>query len=213
MFDSLPPPQPLSACHIRRATLSDRRQIRNLTRRLHQAAIPPQKWQGWLLCSFIGLTIVLFWQYPAIGVAFTVSSAPLWLIILAAVWITSHEKQQQYARYWVMDYAGQIIGCGRVDKHQQHSEIYDLFVLAEWRSCGVGQAIMQQLIAQATQPIYLASLPKAVSFYEQLGFKPIATQNLPTALAHRLSLNSPRYRRVGLQGMVLQSPIDGININ
>jgi N-acetylglutamate synthase-like GNAT family acetyltransferase len=124
--------------------------------------------------------------------------------MLTVVWIIRQEQQQQCARYWVMEYDGQIIGCGRVDVHRQHSEIYDLFVLAEWRSCGIGQAIMQQLMAQATRPIYLASLPKAVAFYQRLGFKPIASQDLPWPLMHRLSLSNQCYRRARLQAMILQ---------
>ncbi len=166
----------------------------------------PSKWQEWLAGSVMGLTIAIGWQYPSLVFALLMSSAPLWLIILFTVGIATREEQQQCERYWVMEYHGQLVGCGRIDRHPQHAEIYDLFVLPEWRSTGIGQAIMQQLIATAPRPIYLASLPPAVTFYQQFGFVPIVPRELPLLVTGRLSLNSPRYRQVGLQPMVLPQP-------
>jgi N-acetylglutamate synthase-like GNAT family acetyltransferase len=211
MIEFLSSSQFVACCHLRPAHQQDGRQIRTLTRKLHQAAMHNQRsatfaastWQEWLAWSAIGLTIAYCWQYPGMVLAVLVSSAPLWLIILLTIGIASREQQQQCERYWVMEYHGQLVGCGRLDPHPQHAEIYDLFVLPEWRSTGIGQAIMQQLIATAPRPIYLASLPPAVTFYQQLGFVPIASRELPLLVSGRLSLNSPRYRQVGLQPMIL----------
>jgi N-acetylglutamate synthase-like GNAT family acetyltransferase len=212
MIESIPSSQLATHCYLRPAQPQDSRQIRALTRKLHQAAMTngrsetmvPAKWQEWLAWSLMGLTIGFFWQYPSLVLALLISSAPLWLIILFTVGIASREQQQQCERYWVMEYHGKLVGCGRLDIHPQHAEIYDLFVLPEWRSAGIGQAIMRQLIAQAPRPIYLASLPPAATFYRHLGFAPIAPRELPLLVAGRLSLNSPRYRQVGLQPMVLK---------
>lgn len=194
----------LPQCRLRPALASDRRQIRELTRRLQQVAVPASKWQsfgGWVL---IGLLTFLCLRYPQMGAALLVSATPLIAVVVLALMLADRDQQQQYERYWVMEYNGQIVGCGRIDIHPQHSEIYDLFVSPAWRSGGVGRSIIQQLIAQSTRPVYLASLPQAVSFYRQFGFRPIAARELPVILAGRLSLNSPRYRQVGLQPMMLQ---------
>ncbi|MBE9030320.1 GNAT family N-acetyltransferase [filamentous cyanobacterium LEGE 11480] len=200
-------PNQLSLCHLRPATVRDAKAIRQLTRRLHKTAVPQPKWQEWIAWCILSCIVILFWHHPKIGIALFLSATPLWVILVMTVLVASHDQKQQYDRYWVMDYQGQIIGCGRIDIHKQHSEIYDLFVLPEWRSCGIGQAIMHQLMAQAIQPIYLASLPKASSFYLHLGFQPVNPKDLPILLTGRLSLNSPRYRRVGLQPLVFQGSV------
>jgi N-acetylglutamate synthase-like GNAT family acetyltransferase len=212
MLQSIPLSPAVDCCRLRPATAQDAKQIRGLTRKLHHAAMTngqsptldlPQ-WQIWLTGIVVGLLFAAAWQYPHFSFALLVSSAPLWLTIGFTVCLASHEQYQQCERYWVVEAAGQLVGCGRLDRHPHHSEIYDLFVLPEWRSCGIGQAIMRQLVAQAPAPIYLASLPRAATFYHQLGFQPIAPRELPLLVAGRLSLNSPRYRQVGLQPMVFK---------
>jgi N-acetylglutamate synthase-like GNAT family acetyltransferase len=208
MIQSFPTSHWQSSCHLRRARAQDGQQIRALTRKLHQIATTQPPWHAWVAGFMVSLTIVMFWHYPNLMLALTISSAPLALMILVTALLGKHEQQQQCERYWVMEYQSQIIGCGRIDIHKHHAEIYDLFVLSTYRSRGVGQAIMQQLIAQAPRPIYLASLPSAIPFYHHLGFEPIAARELPLLVASRLSLNSPRYRQVGLQPMVLQLLID-----
>jgi N-acetylglutamate synthase-like GNAT family acetyltransferase len=208
MIQSLPVTPPIGACHLRPATQPDAKQLRALTRQLHRSAIAQPKWQEWLVWAMISFTSLFVWQYPAMAVAIVISSAPLWLVIVFSLCLATHEQEQQCERYWVVEYQGQLVGCGRLDRHPQHAEIYDLFVRPEWRSSGLGRAIMAQLIAQSPQPIYLASLPKATPFYQKLGFVPIAPSQLPRLLSGRLSLNSPRYRQVGLQPMVLQ-PVSG----
>jgi N-acetylglutamate synthase-like GNAT family acetyltransferase len=215
MLESISLSSAVDRCCLRPATVQDAKQIRRLTRKLHQAAmtngrsktiVQPQ-WPTWLVGIGVGLLCAAMWQYPHFSFALLVSSAPLWLTIGFTVCLASHEQHQQCERYWVVEAAGQLVGCGRLDRHPHHGEIYDLFVLPEWRSCGIGQAIMSQLVAQAPTPIYLASLPNAATFYHQLGFQPIAPRELPLLVAGRLSLNSPRYRQVGLQPMVFKSAI------
>jgi N-acetylglutamate synthase-like GNAT family acetyltransferase len=211
MLQSSPLSLAVDRCRLRPATVRDAKQIRGLTRKLHQAALTNAalpvgqgQWQIWLAWIVVGLLFAAAWQYPRFSFALLVSSAPLWLTIGFTLCFASHEQHQQCERYWVVEAAGRIVGCGRLDRHPHHGEIYDLFVLPEWRSCGIGQAIMHQLLAQAPAPIYLASLPGAATFYHQLGFQPIAPRELPILVAGRLSLNSPHYRQVGLQPMVFK---------
>jgi N-acetylglutamate synthase-like GNAT family acetyltransferase len=212
MIESVASTQRIARCRLRPATAQDGKQIRGLTRKLYQATLThgrsttlnqPQ-WQAWLTGIIAGLLGAAIWQYPRFAAALLVSSAPLWLTIGFTLCLASHEQHQQCERYWVVEAAGRIVGCGRVDRHAHHAEIYDLFVLSEWRSQGLGRSIMQQLMVQSPTPIYLASLPAATPFYAQLGFQSIASRELPLLVAGRLSLNSPRYRQVGLQPMVFR---------
>jgi amino-acid N-acetyltransferase len=188
---------------LRPAKVRDRAKISALTYKLHRTAIPKPQWHYWIGGGLIGLLLAWAWHYPAGTVAVLLSTMPLWVSITLAVLLAEREQQRNWDQYWVIEYQGELIACGRLDIHSDHSEIYDLFVLPEWRAQGLGAALMQQLIKKARSPIYLASLPNAVMFYQRLGFRSIPAQALPLLLAGRLSLHSPRYRRVGLQAMVL----------
>jgi N-acetylglutamate synthase-like GNAT family acetyltransferase len=189
-------------CTLRAATARDIAAIATLTRQLHRAACPAPKWHQWVAIGSATIGLIFTWHYPGIVVTVILSTSPLWLMILLIVIIGKQEQKRQWQRYWVIDYQGNLVACGRLDHHENHSEIFDVFVLPEWRSRGLGQAIVQALLQEATYPIYLASLPNAVHFYTLLGFEPIAPQKLPMFVASRLSLSSPRYRQVGLQPMV-----------
>ncbi len=190
-------------CQLRPAQRHDRQKIAALTRQLHRTAIPQSPWHYWVGGGMLGLILALAWHYPTVAMAMFLSTMPLWVAILLAFAIADHEQQSNWDQYWVLEYGDELVACGRLEIHHNHSEIYDLFVMPEWRQRGMGRRLMQQLIASARLPIYLASLPKATTFYQGLGFGPIAGDRLPHLLASRLSLTSPRYRQVGLQAMML----------
>jgi N-acetylglutamate synthase-like GNAT family acetyltransferase len=190
-------------CVLRRADRADIRELVALTRQLQRTAVPRAKWHSWAAGGIIGLIIALVAHYPSIAVAVGLSMMPLWLAIGITILIADREQRRNWDQYWVVVYQQRVIGCVRLDRQRDHSELYDLFVLPEWRSHGVGRALVSQLIQPEHLPIYLASLSPAIAFYARLGFQPIARQELPPLLATRLSLTSPRYQRAGLQAMRL----------
>jgi N-acetylglutamate synthase-like GNAT family acetyltransferase len=197
-------------CVLRRADRADIRELVALTRQLQRTAVPRAKWQNWAAGMLIGLMLALVTHYPSVVVAVGLSTMPLWLAIGITVLIAGREQRRNWDQYWVVVYQQpvdqqQVIGCVRLDRQRDHSELYDLFVLPEWRAHGVGRALVSQLIQPEHLPIYLASLSPAIAFYARLGFRPIALQELPPLLATRLSLTSPRYQRAGLQAMTLKS--------
>jgi N-acetylglutamate synthase-like GNAT family acetyltransferase len=195
-------------CVLRRADRADIRELVALTRQLQRTAVPRAKWHSWAAGGIIGLILALAAHYPRIALAVGLSTMPLWLAIGITVLIADREQRRNWDQYWVVIhqqqvYQQQVIGCVRLDRQRDHSELYDLFVLPEWRSHGVGRALVSQLIQPEHLPIYLASLSPAIAFYMRLGFQPIARQELPPLLATRLSLTSPRYQQAGLQAMRL----------
>jgi amino-acid N-acetyltransferase len=192
--------------HLRPADRQDNQSLLRLTRQLHETALPRSQWHRWILLGIASCTIAFMWHYPQLFVMLVVSSAPLWLMIMVVFLVAKQEQQQQWEKYWVIEYRSTVIACARLDIHAEHREIYDLFVLPQWRGYGCGRQLMQHLIATSSQPIYLASLPNAIAFYQTIGFRLIDPQKLPMFLSGRLSLNSPRYRRVGLQPMIWTSP-------
>jgi N-acetylglutamate synthase-like GNAT family acetyltransferase len=192
-------------CNLRPARSLDIAAIARLTRQLNRTACPAPQWHRWVVIGLGTIGLVFTWHYPGVLITVVFSTAPLWMMILLVFLIAKQEQKRQWQKYWVIEYQGILVACGRLDQHEQHSEIYDVFVLPEWRSRGLGQAIVQALLQQAIYPVYLASLPGAVRFYQAIGFERIEPQKLPMFAASRLSLSSPRYQQVGLQPMMLRS--------
>jgi N-acetylglutamate synthase-like GNAT family acetyltransferase len=194
-------------CNLRPARSLDVAAIARLTRQLNRTACPASKWHRWLAIGLGAIGVVFAGYYPGVLMTVILSTAPLWMMILLVFLIAKQEQKRQWQKYFVVEYQGMLVACGRIDHQEQHSEIYDVFVLPEWRSQGLGQAIVQALLQQAIYPVYLASLPGAVPFYQAIGFESIEPQKLSMFVASRLSLSSPRYRQVRLQPMVLRSSL------
>ena len=81
---------------------------------------------------------------------------------------------------------GEAIGTGRLlpDGH-----IGRVAVLPEWRKCGVGTAIMRQLIAKAQteglRSIQLNAQTQVLGFYEKLGFVALGEVFMEAGIPHR----------------------------
>jgi GNAT superfamily N-acetyltransferase len=159
------------------------------------------------------LGIVWAMAHPAVAALLILALLPIWLPFMLLVLVARHQPHEYWPRYWVVEQVSpaqprtgaKIIACGRIDRGDYHSELYDLYVLPPWRGQGVGQVLVQRLAEEAGRPLYLACLPQAMGFYQRFGFVPIAQANLPYVLQARLSLLNPRLTRLRLQAMVLET--------
>ncbi|OUC14912.1 MAG: hypothetical protein B0A82_09645 [Alkalinema sp. CACIAM 70d] len=204
---------------IRPASRRDTRSIAHLTRALaslafqpasnpsvqalaKSLALPETGWGYFSLAMTIAIAIYALHTFPEpTGLVFA------WLILLVSLVLLSMLilPWVNWSDYWVVEHQGHIIACAKLYLNPTHSEVYDVFVQPYWRGKGLGAALIQTLIQEATIPIYLASLPTTVSFYQKLGFAPIEPRHLEPTLRTRLSLNNPKFRHRGLTAMVLTS--------
>ena len=191
---------------LRRATARDSRAMRGLVKELGWTlrqgkrlsfleAVPTMGtwvmiglvggWLGWVLAQ--GLVMV-----ATIGLSLAML---LWGLVLWNPLI-------HWSEYWVVVVGQQVVACAKLSEGEETSELYDVFVGREWRGLGFGQALVQAAIAEARYPVYLASLPDAIGFYEALGFRVIGGTRLDLRLRGRLSLENPHYQKLGLTPMV-----------
>ena len=70
-----------------------------------------------------------------------------------------------------IDENGALIGCGQIKPHRGGSrELASLAVQKAWRRQGIAGAIIQQLLANESPPVWLTCMDRLVPFYEQFGF-------------------------------------------
>jgi N-acetylglutamate synthase-like GNAT family acetyltransferase len=194
---------PLGCC-LRPAQRRDCRAIRRLTQQLL-----PDRWPGYktllglALLFFMALLAGLGWVYPGLFWPWVAAVSPL-VVLVACLVAVALEDERSWERYWVLDQRGLVVGCGRVEDYDIHGELYDLVIDRSLRGRGLGQFLVEQLVQKCQRPLYLASLPGAIAFYQRLGFVRVDESELRPLVQSRLSLTNPRFRRLGLQAMVLR---------
>lgn len=96
--------------------------------------------------------------------------------------------QLRWQQFWVVEHhleAGEpsLIACGQLRSFHTAQELGSLVVQLNWRGQGIGCHLTQVLIDQATQPLYLECLGRALpGFYSPFGFQPVAWKALPKSL-------------------------------
>lgn len=99
--------------------------------------------------------------------------------------------QLRWSQFWVIDQAGQVIACGQLRSFPAAQELGSLVVAKQWRRQGLGTALTQHLIQQATEPLYLECLGSTLAqFYQRLGFQLVAWQDLPRSLQLKFGLSA-----------------------
>jgi amino-acid N-acetyltransferase len=110
-----------------------------------------------------------------------------WLVFSAKL----DPTQIRWSQFWVIEQAGQIIACGQLRSFTAAQELGSLVVAREWRHQGLGTALTQHLIHQATNPLYLECLgAKLAQFYQHLGFQPVSWPELPRSLQIKFGLSA-----------------------
>jgi amino-acid N-acetyltransferase len=93
----------------------------------------------------------------------------IWRLVLGA-WLDP--TQLHWQQFWVVDFQGAVIACGQLRNLEAGQELGSLVVARSWRGRGLGTVLTQQLIAQASGPLYLECLGQRLQqFYQRLGFQ------------------------------------------
>ncbi len=75
---------------------------------------------------------------------------------------------------------GRIIGCGQIKPHGRDVlELASIAVLPEFRGRGIARAVIENLLAESTRPIYLMCMSHNGPMYEKFGFQSIAPERMP----------------------------------
>lgn len=107
--------------------------------------------------------------------------------------------QLRWQQFWVIECDGRLVACGQLRSFKQAQELGSVVVTPAWRGQGLGTCLVQHLIQQATQPLYLECLGSRLAmFYARFGFVAEDWQELPRSLKLKFSLSALAARLFGL---------------
>jgi N-acetylglutamate synthase-like GNAT family acetyltransferase len=72
-----------------------------------------------------------------------------------------------------------VIGCGQIKPHGDMRELASIAVSPEYRSQGVARALVENLLANSSRPLYLMCMSHNGPLYERFGFRSVAQDQMP----------------------------------
>ena len=79
-----------------------------------------------------------------------------------------------------IDMQGELLGCGQVKAHKDGSqELASIAVLPEWRSKGIARQIIEKLLEQHPERLYLTCRSPLEPLYQKFGFQTIQFADMP----------------------------------
>lgn len=114
--------------------------------------------------------------------------------------------QLRWQQFSVVECNGRAIACGQLRAFTGAQELGSLVVASDWRGKGVGSYLVESLIRQATQPLYLECLGhKLAEFYARFGFVAVTWKELPRSLKLKFAL-SAFAARLGVPMTIMHYP-------
>ncbi|WP_299493457.1 GNAT family N-acetyltransferase [Acaryochloris sp. IP29b_bin.137] len=99
-----------------------------------------------------------------------------------------------WSRFRVIEKDEALVGCALLNSYTNHSELAYVFVQSQFRHQGWGSQIVQTLIQESSEDVYLACKPQVVPFYQQLGFSIQPWADLPAGVKRCFRVFRPHPR-------------------
>ncbi|BAZ09413.1 acetyltransferase, GNAT family protein [Calothrix sp. NIES-4071] len=102
--------------------------------------------------------------------------------IIIALYLLYEVRLKDYSDFWVIDYNGATIGCAELRVYKKYSLIFNLCIKKEFRHQKLASCMIEHLISEAKEPIYLSCFKELIPFYTRFGFIVIHPDALPDGL-------------------------------
>lgn len=99
---------------------------------------------------------------------------------------------------------GQIVGLGQIRPYPGCPELGSIVTLPEYRRQGIAARVIEALLQERTDTIYLECLSPMASFYTRFGFHQIPWQQAPMPLKLKAGVGNILGRLVGLRVAVMR---------
>ena len=118
------------------------------------------------------------------------SASDIWAIRRLVLSAKLDPTQVRWSQFWLIECEERIVACGQLRSFPGAQELGSLVVAPAWRDRGLGSYLVEHLIQEATQPLYLECLgSRLAKFYIRLGFVPVSLQELPQPLKWKFGLS------------------------
>ncbi len=82
---------------------------------------------------------------------------------------------------------GTVVGCAQLKPHKEDIvELASLVVEEDWRGRGLGRRLIERLLAEATQPVWLMCRSSLVPLYRKFGFREVSPEDEQPAYFARI---------------------------
>jgi GNAT superfamily N-acetyltransferase len=168
-------------CVMRPSQIQDLRRLAQLDRQLANSRRPDRasRWRNCAALAFLGFSIFVALKDLKLLAMVMLGFAPIYFILGWLGWLTRHPPMPDWVDYWVVECEQTIVACAKWQHYDSYSQLERLYVDRQWRQSGIGSSLVERLIGQTLQPIYILSDPGLVDFYQRFGFRPIDWNDLP----------------------------------
>ncbi|WP_424096170.1 GNAT family N-acetyltransferase [Moorena producens] len=112
-----------------------------------------------------------------------------WAILKLILIAKLEPTQLRWTQFRVIEFEGRVVACGQLRNFPDAQELGSLVVAPKWRNQGLGSYLMENLIKEATQPLYLECMGWLTPFYTRFGFVSVSWQDLPKSLKFKFGLS------------------------
>ncbi|BBD62925.1 GCN5-related N-acetyltransferase (plasmid) [Nostoc sp. HK-01] len=98
--------------------------------------------------------------------------------------------QMRWQQFLVIEYHGRLIAFGQLRNYYLVQELGSLYVSPNFRNQGLGSFLVENLVNEAIQPLYLKCVKQElIEFYIESGFTPVSFEELPCPLKSKFRLS------------------------
>lgn len=98
--------------------------------------------------------------------------------------------QLRWNQFLIAEAEGQLVGIGQLRRYGAVQELGSLVVVPDWRSRGVGRALIQALVTHRTGPLFLECAAHLAPYYETAGFQRVPWYRVPWPLKAKFALST-----------------------
>jgi amino-acid N-acetyltransferase len=170
-----------SQCILRPSQIQDLPQLAMLDRAWENDLTPNHhyRWRNFAAIAFTVFSLVVaFKDLKLLGLVL-LGFAPVYLIVGWLYYVSQHPPQQAWVNYWVVECNDRVIAAAKWEHFDSYSELQRLYVMPKWRSHGLASSLVDRLVSQTTQPVYVLSDRRSQRFFSRFGFNPIEWDDLP----------------------------------
>jgi amino-acid N-acetyltransferase len=168
-------------CIIRPSQIRDLPQLAALDRQWEAEMTDNRRgrWRNLAALVFLAFSIVIALKDLKLLAMVLIGFAPVYFILGWFHYISQHPPNQEWVNYWVVECHDRIRACAKWEHYDSYSELQRLYVTPKWRFNRLGSALVDRLVSQTQQPIYVITDRPHSKFFARFGFKAITWDELP----------------------------------